>query len=417
MELQVNKNDPLIMHVDLNSCFATVQQQAYPHLRGKPIVIAAYMTPNGCVLAPSIEAKRLGIKTAMTVREAKLICPTVIVRPSDPLLTRDVHIKFRNICRDYTPNVVPKSIDELVLDFHGMERINPNLVSIGRELKQRFRKEIGEWISCNVGISTNRFLAKLAASLHKPDGLDVITHQNLLTIYSQTDLIDLNGINTRYQARLNACGILTPIEFLNASVPTLRSRVFQSIVGWYWYLRLRGYEIDDVEFKRKSYGQDYALAKHTADPRELGRLLMKLCEKMGRRIRKAGKAALGMHIGLLYTDGTYWHRARQVTTEMYTTHELYVKAMWLLNQQPAKKSVSHLSVSCYDLTPFTTSQPELFDTESSKLRKVAEAVDKMNDRYGEYVVTPAIMMGMDDLVLDRISFGAVKELEDLYSTG
>ncbi len=403
------------MHIDLNSCFATVQQQAYPHLRGKPIVVAAYITPNGCVLAPSIEAKRYGIKTAMTVREAKLLCPQVIVRESDPVLTRDVHIKFRNICRDYSPNVAPKSIDEVVVDFEGMDHLNLDLIRIAKEIKERFRSEIGEWISCNIGISTNRFLAKLAASLHKPDGLDVITHQNLLSIYSNINLIDLNGINTRFQARLNANGIFTPIQFLEASVQTLRSNVFQSITGWYWYLRLRGYEIDDVEFKRKSYGQDYALAKFTADKEELARLMMKLCEKMGRRIRKAGKAALGIHVGMLYTDGSYWHRGRQVNTEMYTTQELYTKALWVFNQQPVIKPVTRLSVSSYDLVPFTNSQPELFDSSVEKMRKVSEAVDQMNDRYGEYVVTPAIMTGMDDLVLDRISFGAVKELEDLYS--
>lgn len=414
MDLQLNKNKPKVMHIDLNSCFATIQQQAFPHLRGKPIVIAAYTTPNGCVLAPSIEAKRYGIKTAMTVREAKLLCPSVIVRASEPELVRDVHIKFRNICRDYSSNVVPKSIDELVIDFEGMEHLHLDLIQVAKEIKNRFRAEIGEWISCNVGISTNRFLAKLAASLHKPDGLDVITHENIRSIYAQVALTDLNGINTRYQARLNAAGIFTPTQFLNASLQTLRGNVFQSINGWYWYLRLRGLEIDDIEFKRKSYGQDYALPKYTANKEELAPILMKLCEKMGRRLRKSGSAAFGMHVGLVYSDGTYWHRARQVNSEMYATQELFTKAMWVFNQQPVKKPVSHVSVSCYHLIEYSNSQPELFDTREQKLRKVSEAVDAMNDRYGEFVVTPALMMSMDNLVLDRISFGAVKELEDLY---
>lgn len=402
------------MHIDLNSCFATIQQQAYPHLRGKPLVIVAYVTPNGCVLAPSIEAKRYGIKTAMTVREAKLLCPQVIVRPSEPILVRDVHIKFKNICRDYSPVVVPKSIDELVIDFTGMAHLYLDLEKVGIEIKSRFRKEIGEWISCNVGISTNRFLAKLAASLHKPDGLDVITHENLIKTYQNLHLTDLNGINTRFQARLNASGIFTPYEFLQATVQTLRGNVFQSILGWYWYLRLRGYEIDDVEFRRKSYGQDYALAKKTSNDYELSRIIIKLCEKMGRRVRKVGKAAYGIHLGLLYDDGTYWHRGRKVNSPLYSTRDFYVKAMWIFNQQPIKKTVSHISVSCYDLSEDSNSQLDLFDTQEQKWNKITDAVDRMNDRYGEYVVTPALMMGMNDLVLDRISFGAVKELEDLY---
>src|SRR3990167_8444433 len=119
MDLQLNKNEPTLMHVDLNSCFATVEQQANPHLRGKPIVIAAYTTSNGCVLAPSIEAKKYGIKVGMRVRDARLLYKDVIVRDPDPQLVRDVHIKFVKIFMDYSPFVYTKSIDEVVVEFRG----------------------------------------------------------------------------------------------------------------------------------------------------------------------------------------------------------------------------------------------------------------------------------------------------------
>ena len=402
------------MHIDLNSCFATCIQQAFPHLRGKPLAIAAYTTPNGCILAPSIEAKRYGIKTGMTVREGKLLYPNLIVRPSDPVLVRDVHIKFRTICRDYSPNVAPKSIDELVIDFHGMEHLNIDLITVAKEIKLRFRQEIGEWISCNVGISTNRFLAKLAASLHKPDGLDIIDHGNLLDVYSKVLLTDLNGINKKFEARLNARNIFTPLEFLRADEITLRKLVFQSIVGKYWFYRLRGFEMDDVEFSRKSYGQDYALKKHTSNNREISQIVMKLVEKMGRRVRNVRKAAHGLHLGLIYSDGTYWHKGKTFHTEAYTTQEFFKRALYILNLQPAKKMISKMMVSCYGLVDSDNSQEELFEY-VNKERKVSEAVDMINDRYGEYVVTPAIMMGMQNEVLDRISFGAIKELEDLYA--
>lgn len=414
MEPQINKNSPLVMHIDLNSCFATCIQQAFPHLRGKPIAIAAYTTPNGCILAPSIEAKRYGIQTGMTVREGKLLYPDLIIRPSDPVLVRDVHIKFRNICRDYSPKVTPKSIDELIIDFHGMEHLKLNLVSIGREIKHRFRTEIGDWISCNVGISTNRFLAKLAASLHKPDGLDVIDHTNLLDIYSKVQLVNLNGINKRFEARLNARGIFTPIDFLLADEVTLHKLVFQSIIGKHWFYRLRGFEMDDVDFARKSYGQDYALKKHTSDTKEVAQIVMKLVEKMGRRVRRVQKASYGLHVGLVYSDGTYWHKGKTFHTEAYTTQEFYKRALYILNLQPEKKKISKITVSCYGLVESDSSQEELFEYENNE-RKVSDAVDMINDRYGEYVVTPALMMGMKNEILDRISFGAIKELEDLYN--
>jgi DNA polymerase IV len=255
MPLPINHNNPTIMHVDLNSCFATIEQQANPLLRGKPVVVAAYNSPNGCVVAPSIEAKQYGIKTGMYLWEAKILYPKVIVRTPDPPKYRAVHLQFRNIFKDYSPDVSPESIDEAVIDFTDTYALyNRTLPDIGPEIKRRFREEIGEWMTCSIGISTNRFLAKLAASLKKPDGLETIDHTNVESVYKNVSLLDLNGINTRYAARLNANGIFTPMEFYQASLETLKKQVFQSIVGYYWYLRLRGYEIDQVDFGCKSFG-------------------------------------------------------------------------------------------------------------------------------------------------------------------
>jgi DNA polymerase IV len=412
MPLPINRNQPLVMHVDLNSCFATIEQQANPLFRGKPLVVAAYNSPNGCVVAPSIEAKQYGIKTGMTVRDAKLLYPGVIVRPPDPPKYRAVHVQFRNIFQDYSPAVSPKSIDEAVIDFTDTYALyNRSLNDIGREIKRRFREEIGEWMVCSIGISTNRFLAKLAASLQKPDGLTTIDHTNVLSVYQAVSLLDLNGINTRNEARLNACGIFTPMEFFQASVDILKKQVFQSILGYYWYLRLRGYEIDQVDFGRKSFGNTYALGKQTNEPKELAKLLMKLCEKTGRRLRKAAYTAQGVHVSCVYTDFSFWYTGRKVEQPLYTTREIYLKALRLLDQSGYPKLVRNLAISVYVLVPHHSEQLEMF---SSKSHAVAEAMDRINDKYGEFVITPALMMGMDDTIIDRIAFGGVKELEELY---
>lgn len=416
MNLPINHNDPTIMHVDLNSCFATIEQQLMPSLRDKPLVIAAYDSPNGCVVAPSICAKRYGVKTGMTVRDARLLCRNIIVHTPDPPLIRHAHLLFRKVLKDYSPVLVPKSIDEIVIDFTDTLAYKRGLVEIGREIKRRIREEVGEYVSCNIGISTNRFLAKLAASLHKPDGLDVIDHRNLEDIYAKVTLMDLNGINTRFTARLNAYGILNPIDFLNAPVETLQHKVFKSICGYHWYVRIRGFEVDDVEFGRKSFGQSYALKEQTNEPRPLYQYLMKLTEKMGRRLRRNGYMADGIHIGLVYTDLTYWHMGRLFHTPMYTTQDLYTKALLLLNRQPIWKKVREIGVSCYDLIPAKPEQQSLFDEGQEEKKKLQEAIDAVNDTYGEQVLTPGLMMGMKDSIVDRVSFGGVKELEDIYAT-
>jgi DNA polymerase IV len=223
--------------------------------------------------------------------------------------------------------------------------------------------------------------------------------------------LDLNGINTRNEARLNAAGIFTPMEFFNASVDTLKKQVFQSILGYYWYVQLRGYESDQVDFARKSFGNTYALGKQTDELRELARLLMKLCEKTGRRLRKAGYTAQGVHVSCVYTDFSFWHTGRKCDIPVYTTREIYLKAQHLLNQSGYTKQVRNLAVSVYDLIPARSEQLEMFTTKS---HAVAQAMDKINDKYGEFVITPALMMGMDETILDRIAFGGVKELEELY---
>src|ERR671915_1810573 len=138
MALPINRNQPRIMYVDLNSCFATIEQQANPLFRGKPLVVAAYDSPNGCVVAPSIEAKRYGIKTGMTVRDARLLYPPVIVRTPDPAKYRAVHLQFRKIFKGYSPSVTPKSIDEAVIGFlDNYAWDNRTLPDIGRGIKRR----------------------------------------------------------------------------------------------------------------------------------------------------------------------------------------------------------------------------------------------------------------------------------------
>jgi DNA polymerase-4 len=116
-------------------------------------------------------------------------------------------------------------------------------------------------------------------------------------------------------------------------------------------LRLRVYEIDQVDFAWKSFGNTYALGKQTNDPRELAKLLMKLCEKTGRRLRKAGSTAQGVHVSCVYTDFSFWHIGRKVAQPLYTTRDIYLKALRLLNQSGYPKRVRNLAVSVYALVP------------------------------------------------------------------
>ncbi len=374
-------------------------------LRNKPIAVAAYNSPNGCILAPSIEAKTYGIKTGMRIYEAKMLCPNLIIRLPDPEKYRDVHKKFINIFKTYSPNVYPKSIDEAIIDFSGTENLNYDLSLIAKEIKERMKKEIGEWIKCSIGISTNRLLAKLAAGIKKPDGLIVIDHTNLIDIYQKIELMDFCGINVRYERRLNENGIFSATDFYNADLQKLQRIVFRSISGRYWYERLRGWETDDIDFETKTIGHQYALKIPTNDNKRISRLLMKLCEKMGRRMRKNGFRTKGIHVACVYKDRSYWHKASISGNNLYTTLELFKKGKAILSESPKGKLISKLSINCYELTKDKNFQRDLFDVSHDKKIKISRVMDEINNTYGEFTITPATMMGMEKEILDRIAFG------------
>lgn len=405
MNLPFNSATPKIMHIDMNSCFATIEQQANPLLRNKPVAVAAYTTPNACILSPSYEAKSYGVKVGMPVWQGKLLCKNLIVLPPDSEKYRVAHIQFINILKQYTPIVIPKSIDEAILDFHPTSFTN--LKEIGYKIKNHIRKNIGEWVSCNVGISTNRFLAKTAASLNKPDGLDIITHQNVENVYLFLSLTDLCGINTRFAHRLHNAGIFTVPQFYESSIQKLHKEVFKSISGYHWYHRLRGYEADSVEFQRKSIGHEYSLSHKTNNPDELSRILMKMCEKVGRRMRKNNLIAHGVYLRLLYTDFDSFHQSRSYNSILYSSLDIYKHAQKIMDEQPTPKIVRLIAVGVFNIRPKSPQQTELYTSHKETLVK---AMDKINDKYGEFIITTARMIHTTNEAPDRISFGKMHDI-------
>jgi DNA polymerase-4 len=412
-ELGFNPKPSTVMHLDLNSCFATIEQQANPHLRGKPIAVAAYSSPSGCIVAPSVEAKRYGIKVGMRVKDGKLLYPDLIVLPPDPWKYRNVHLGLRRILSDYTADLTPKSIDEFVLNLEGYPALRKGMRSIACEIKTRIRREVGDWLSVSVGIAPNRFLAKTGASLHKPDGLDEINKDNFLDIYSKLALTDLCGIKLRNTLRLNGMGIYSVLDFYRAPYWKLKA-AFKSVLGYYWYLRLRGWEIDDVVFGRKSYGNSFALPQPLSGPEELSPVLSKLVEKMGSRLRKAGYKARGVHLSLVFRNHTFWHRGVTTSKVLFDSRDIYKEAFRLLVGCPYKGAVRELAVSVFNLSRELDLQMELFE-DVAKKENIVKAVDRLNERWGNFVVTPARMISTKEVVMDRIAFGGVKELEEFVN--
>ncbi len=412
LRLPLNTEAPQILHIDLNSCFATVEQQARPMLRGRPLGVTNRLTKNACVVAASYEAKAEGVKVGMTFSEAKLLCPDLIMIETDPPKYHHVYKELVKIMRSYSPDIGMKSIDEGIIDFHGTrQHVNRRpLAVIGHEIKQRLRERVGGWMMCNIGVAPNRFLAKTAASLHKPDGLDIITHKNLRETLATLELTDLTGIAERNQARLNAAGIHTPLQFLDAPADVLSRKVFKSVCGDDWYKRLRGWEVDNVEFDTKTIGRQFVMDDYNASEDKVRNRLAHLCESTGLKLRYKGFCARGISLHIQYKTGDAWHGRKAFKSSFYTTSEIFRRALLLYNQHPRLGNVVMISVSCYLLEPAMTNQMSILD-EVNQERRLTEAMDELNGRYGNYTVVFASSLGADKEIKQKIPFGTTRYFE------
>lgn len=413
----LNTSQPLIMHIDLNSCFATVEQQARPMLRGRPVAVVNRRTDQTMIVTASYEAKAAGVTMGMKLRDAKKICPDLIGVESDPPKYRYVYHRLLSIMSDYSAHVTMKSIDEGVIDFTQAPQaiVDRGLESIGYEIKQRLRDEIGVAMRCNVGIATNRFLAKTAAGLHKPDGLDIITHENLRQVLGTLTLTDLTGIAYRNEHRLNSVGIYTPLDFLDAPVDVLHGSVFKSVNGDYWHQRLRGWEVDDIETETKRVGRQYVLDSFDLSFDEILQRLHHLCESVGARMRRQGLSARGVWVGV-HTFGpggpwkktSSWHATYVSQTPFFSDKTIYAIARRLFVDAPP--DIRDINVHCYLLERGERSQLSLFADELAREHMVTSAIDDINNRYGEHTLHAANTLQVRPFVKAKIPFGSTRYL-------
>src|SRR5438105_4576481 len=274
VELGLNRAEPATLVVDLNCAFASIEQQHDPSLRGRPVAIAAYATDAATIVSSSREARDLGIKTGMRVFEAKALYPRLVIREPNPPRYREVSDKLIEILQRHTPDVLRMSIDEASLNLAGtpdLTRLGPE--GVGWAVKRAVRAEVGECVTCSIGISTSIWMAKQASNLDKRDGLERIDHGNLVSVFRRLRLTDLSGVAEASARRLQRAGVHTPIDFLLATPQRLRRAGMSGEVANWWLQRLRGFEVSGFEHvSRKSYSHSHVLARPTSAQRELEEL-------------------------------------------------------------------------------------------------------------------------------------------------
>lgn len=409
LELGLNTADPATLVIDLNCAFASIEQQHDPDLRGRPLAIAAYATDAATIVSSSREARDLGIKTGMRVFEAKAIFPEIVVREPNPPLYRSTSDQLIEIMERHSPDVLRMSIDEASMNLAG----TPGLVKlgpegVGRAVKMAIREEVGEYVTCSVGISTSIWMAKQASNLDKRDGLQRIDHSNLIDVFKRLELTDLSGIAEASARRLNQAGIRTPIEFLRATGDRLKLAGMHAEVAGGWGRRLRGFEVSVFESAaRKSYSHSHVLARATASQAELEELLMRLSDMVGRRLRAAGRRGSVVSVGVVYRpeEGRFSKQSK-LAEPVSTGDEIYKVALRLLASRDPRRLVGTLGVGLSGLLDSDAGQLDLFaQAARPRSERLEAAVDAIRDRFGEDAVQRSRLLGRAPVVRDRIAFG------------
>ena len=406
---EINPALPLMIHVDLNSCFATIEQQSRPLLRERPVAIVNRRTKDTSIITASYEAKHYGVKTGMKYRDAKLLCRDLVALESDPPKYRWVYRRLKAILSEYSPEARMKSIDEGVINLS----VAPGDIrergaeEIGREIKDRLKREIGEYMRCNVGIGTNRFLAKTAAGMNKPDGLTTINAQNLRDMYARLHLKDLTGIAGGYSRRLKRVGITTPLEFLDADELTLERMVFHGKPGRDWYRRLRGWEVDTDEHVLQSVGRQFVLDERGLSYQEVMRRFHSLCEDVVAKLRAQSVWARGVKVYVKTHRAGRWQRYARVNRAFNDESKLYEIVRELTHDAPLP--AYEIGVTCYDLTGSPDEQLTIFEDEV-RLEAVTDAIDSINAVYGTHMIHSADTTGLGGRMSRKIPFGSVRYL-------
>ncbi len=399
---------PKIMLLDMNSFFASVEQQANPFFRNRPVGIVASNHPTSCVIAVSKEGKRLGIKTGTLIRYAKQICPEIILLKQDPEKYRSVSAAFSRILYDYSDQIERYSIDECFVDFRGSKQ---NPIEVGAIVKQRIKDEVGEWLTCNVGIGDNKFLAKLASELKKPDGLSVVWREHLAEVYKGMKFSDLWGIAGGWTRRLAALNISSPVQLLNYPVQNLISAYGKP--GFYIWRRVNGLEDDDIisqevgtgpkhtEETPKSFGHSWVLNFRTTDKTRLQPVILRLAEKAARRMRAQGLCAHGIYFYLSCANGESFHQLKKLHSFIESGQELYDQALWIWKHWKIVSEVSHIAVGFTNIQE-RVNQLSLFSNNDYELTKM---MDKINNKYGEFAIRSGLLTNTANYAPDAIAFG------------
>lgn len=386
----------VILHVDMDAFFAAVEQREHPHLKEKPVIVGADPKEGkgrGVVSTCSYEARVYGIHSAMPISQAYRRCPHGIFIPPNGKLYQQISTEIQEILYRFTDLVEPVSIDEAFLDVTGSVRMFGDGEAIAHKIKDAIRSE--QQLTASVGVAPNKYLAKIASDLNKPDGLVVVAPDQVGSFLHPLPIARLWGAGQRTQQSLQAMGIRTIGDLAQFPPETLRKKLGKS--GEHFYNLAHGIDKREVsvESKVKSISNEHTFGNDIYDKNRIYNTLFLLADKVGYRLRKQKLKGRTIHLKLRYDNFDTVTRNKTVTSATDSTRTIYQTVKKLFDQNymsPRKVRLLGVGISGFQMPEGR--QLSLFDERHNRDDALNRLEDLLIDRFGNAVIARAESIGL-----------------------
>lgn len=394
------------LFIDMNSFFASVEQQENPRLRGRPVGVVPVETDATCCIAASYEAKAYGVKTGTGAGKARELCPSIQLVLARP----EVYVKYHHRIIDAVESClhVDKvgSIDEMHGRLLGKECEPENAASLAFDVKRAIRAKVGDCVRCSIGLGPNVWLAKMASKLNKPDGMTMILPEQMPEAICHLKLTDLTGIAKNMEHRLHEAGITTVAQLCAATQEELSRAWGSRVLGAIWWNQLHGRDLPAAATQRRTVGHSHVLPPQWRHDAGAKAVACRMLHKAATRMRKLGYHTQKLALSLRYVNGHRWHaEARTGLCRDSLTLAKVLDKLWA-DHPPGQ--ILGVGVTMLDLVADGSATLPLYPQESH-LQTLADQMDAIDRKYGQHTIYLGGMWGAQETAPTRISFTQIPD--------
>lgn len=401
------------LFVDMNSYFASVEQQETPSLRGKPVGVIPVDAWNTCCIAASYEAKRFGVKTGSPVWEARELCPAirfVVARPQRYVI---YHHRIVDAVERCIPIEKIMSVDEMACKLAGEDREPERAIALAERIKAELRAAVGEFVPCSIGIGPNVMLAKVAGDMKKPNGLTVLRSEEIPNNLLPLAVRDFPGIGPQMEKRFRRAGVTTIPDLLGLSLKQMSAVWGSRVIGEKWYDLLRGEDVAEKPTVRRSLGHEHVLPPELRTDAGAYGVLVRLAHKATARMRSIQYWAGALGVDVRYEDGTRWSNGCRFA-DCHDTQTVLRSLAFLWADRPLRRVPKKVGMALFNLVPARSATPSLFD-DDRRAAELSRVLDAVNTEFGASMIYFGSMFGMRDHAPTRVPFNRIPDFRRAFN--